>query len=422
MGSFSVPLTGLKAAQAQLQAVSNNLSNSGTAGYKDTTLTFSSIFSSAGTRNGSGDPIQVGSGVQTAASDIDFTQGNVNATGNASNMAISGNGFFVTQDSLGNNAYTRAGDFKTDTTGQLIAPNGQLLLGYPAVNGTVNKAGTLGPLQVGSGNSAAVATTNFSITANLDARAAAGDTASSTLSVHDSLGAEHALDVTYTKTAAGVWNYSISVPNSDLSTGGTGTSTVATGTLNFDSAGKLVMSGTPPATTLAVAIPSSAMTGVTFANGAAPLTMNWKLADSAGNPTITQTATTSSTSTTSQDGFASGSLQSYSILADGTVEGAFSSGQSMALGQVAIASFANTQGLLNNGATFSATVASGDATIGVAGTGDRGTVIGGSIEQSNVDIAAEFAKLIVAQQAYSANAKAVTTFTQVSQATMAMVQ
>jgi flagellar hook protein FlgE len=108
---------------------------------------------------------------------------------------------------------------------------------------------------------------------------------------------------------------------------------------------------------------------------------------------------------------------------DGTIEGTFSGGNTLALGQVAVASFANTQGLVSTGDNnYQPTVASGAAVVGVAGTGGRGTVVGGDVEQSNVDIATEFAKLIVAQQAYSANAKSITTFNQVSQATLAMIQ
>jgi flagellar hook protein FlgE len=141
------------------------------------------------------------------------------------------------------------------------------------------------------------------------------------------------------------------------------------------------------------------------------------------NPTITQTALASATSATSTDGFPSGTLTSYSVQPNGTIEGIFSGGNSLALGQVAVASFANTQGLSKAGSNnYQPTAASGSPVIGVAGTGGRGVIIGGSVEQSNVDIAAEFAKLIVAQQAYSSNAKSITAFNQVSQATLAMIQ
>jgi len=423
MGSFSIPLSGLDAAQSQLQAISNNLANSSTTGYKDSSLTFSGIFSGASSVNGAGNAIQTGAGVQTAATDVNFTEGGLTATGTASNMAISGNGFFLTRNAAGAVSYTRAGDFNTNSSGQLTSPSGGLVLGYPAAGGVVNTAGTLGPIEVGSAASPAVVTSSFNITANLDASAAVGTTASSTLPVYDSLGGSHNLDVTYTNTAPGTWGYTISVPNSDLSTGGTGSTQVASGSLNFDSSGNLVMPGTPPATSIAVTIPPASTPSVTFANGAAPMSMKWSMDDASGNPTISETATASATSSTSQNGFASGTLSSYTVLADGTVQGTFSSGQTLALGQVAVANFANTQGLVSVGnSNYEASAASGTATVGVAGTGGRGTVVGGSTEGSNVDIATEFANLIVAQQAYSADAKALTTFTQVSQATMAMLQ
>ena len=202
MGSFSTPLSGLTAAQGQLQSVSNNLANINTDGYKDQTLTFADVFSQTGVTNGSGDPLQTGSGVTVSSTDADFTEGSLNATGTSSNMALSGNGFFVTQSSSGLHDYTRAGDFTTNKAGQITTPSGELLLGYPAVNGVVNTATNLQPLQVGTGvTSPAVASTTINISANLNASSAVGDTASSTLPVFDSLGASHTLSVTYTMTA-----------------------------------------------------------------------------------------------------------------------------------------------------------------------------------------------------------------------------
>jgi len=435
MGSFSTPLSGLTAAQGQLQSVSNNLANINTDGYKDQTLTFSDVFSQTGVTNGSGDPIQTGSGVAISSTDSDFTEGSLNATGTASNMALSGNGFFVTQSSSGLHDYTRAGDFTTNNAGDITTPSGELLLGYPAVNGVVNTATTLQPLQVGTGvTSPAVASTTINISANLNAGATVGPTSttSSTLPVFDSLGGSHTLSVTYTLTAPNTWSYAVTIPGADL-TSTTAPPTVlpanepvASGTLNFSSSGVLVSTvptagvATAPSAGIALTIPPA---NTTFANGAAAMTgLNWSLV-TAGTPTITQTATASATSATSTNGFASGTLSTYAVQPDGTIDGTFSSGQTLALGQVAVASFSNTQGLVAIGNNnYQASAASGAAVIGLAGTGGRGTVIGGSVEQSNVNIATEFAKLIVAQQAYSANAKSITTFNQVSQATIAMLQ
>lgn len=427
MGSFSAPLSGLTAAQDQLQSVSNNLANIDTDGYKDQSLTFSDLFSSSGATSGSGDPLQVGAGVAISSTATDFSEGDLNTTGVASNMAISGNGFFVTEDAAGLPSYTRAGDFTTNDSGQLITPDGDLVMGYPAVNGTVNTTSSIQSLQVGNATSPAVASTTMQITANLDAASTVGTTASSTLPVYDSLGTAHTLTVTYTMTAPDTWSYAVSLPSADLSPAGTGTTTtVASGTLNFSDTGVLntvqptgAPAPTDPSAGISLAIPP---TGTTFADGAAPLALQWNL-ETAGTPTITQETTASATSNTTTDGFAAGTLSSYSVQSDGTIEGTFSSGQTLALGQVAVASFANQQGLVSvGGNAYQPTNASGSAVVGVAGTGGRGTIVGGSVEESNVDIATEFARLIVAQQAYSANAKSVTTFNQVSQSTLQMLQ
>jgi len=413
MGSFATPLSGLTSAQQQLQSVSNNLANIDTDGYKDQTLTFSDIFAQAGVTNGSGDPLQTGSGVTVSSTTSNFTEGNLNATNIASNMAISGNGFFITQGANGTQDYTRSGDFTTNNAGQLITPSGELLLGYPAVNGVVSSLATLQPLQVGSVTSPAVASTTIGITANLNSDTAVGDSAaSSSLSVFDALGSPHTLSVSYTKTAANTWTYAVTVPSADI-TGGVGTTTtVGSGTLNFDGSGQL----TSTSNVVPISIP-------TLADGAtSPLTIAGPFG-TAANPTITQTAAASATSAATTDGLASGALTTFTVQPDGTIEGSFTNGPTLALGQVAVASFANNQGLVSVGNNnYQPNAASGGAVIGVAGTGGRGTVVGGNVEQSNVDIATEFAKLIVAQQAYSANAKSITTFNQVSQATLAMIQ
>lgn len=415
MGAFSTPLSGLMAAQDQLQTVSNNLANQNTDGYKDQNITFADIFAQTGATSGSGDPIQTGSGVSVSSTVSNLTEGNLDATGIPSNMAISGNGYFVTQSPDGQINYTRAGDFTTNKTGEIVDPNGNIVLGYPAVNGVVNSAGTLQALNVSTGTAIpGVASTDMTITANLDSDTAVNGTGpSSTVPVYDSLGSAINVTVSYTKTAANTWDYTVSVPSSTIS-GGTGTTTtVGSGTLNFSGADGSLQSVT---NVVPISIPN-------LADGASsPLTLSGPFG-SASDYTITQTATASGTSATNTDGYAGGTLSSYAIQPDGTIEGTFSSGTTLALGQVAVANFANVQGLSATGNNnFEPTAASGSAVVGVAGTGGRGTIVAENVEQSNVNIAAEFAKLIVAQQAYSANAKSITTFNQVSQATLQMIQ
>ncbi len=409
MSFFSVPLSGLLASQSQLQAVSNNLANLDTVGFKDQTVSFSDVFAQSSLLNGANDPNDTGLGVVSSQTSTNFTDVAPSSTGVPSNMALSGNGFFVTETAGGTHSYTRAGDFTANSSGQLTTPSGELVLGYPAVNGVVSTSSQLQPLQIGLGSSIpATATTSFQIPANLDSSATVGTTFPDTIAVYDSLGTSHQLTVTYTKAATNSWNYSVDVPTAD--TGATSTQ-VAQGTVSFDSSGTL----TQPTSNVSISIP-------TLKDGAASLTMNWGLYDSSGNPTLTQTDVASAATGKTQNGQASGTLTSYAVSTNGIIEGTYSNGQTSALGQVAVATFYNTQGLLRTGSNdYQATAGSGQASIGVAGTGGRGNITGGSVEGSNVDVATEFAKMIVAQQAYQANAKTVTTLDQISQTTIQMV-
>jgi flagellar hook protein FlgE len=421
MPNFSIPLSGLTAESTALSAIANNLSNQNTIGYKDTSVLFSDLFYQQLGTTGSGDPIQVGAGVEVGSMPALFTQGSVESTGVPTDVAIQGSGFFVVQNSDGSLNYTRAGDFSVNANNYLVTSNGQQVLGYPAVNGVVNTGAGIAPLQLGAGTiSPPTPTANVNLTTNLDATATPGTTFSTPVNVYDSLGASHTLNFTFTNTAAGAWTYSITIPAADV--GGTGNPVqVATGNLTFNSSGGLL---TPAANVAGITIGSTtgaAPTGA-FADGAAPLSFTWDLYSN-GTPLLTQVAAPSSTSSTTQDGAGSGSLVNFTIGSDGTITGSFSNGKSQALGQVALANFANPEGLQLDGNTdYSPTLASGAAVAGVPGTGGLGTISGGALEESNVDIATEFANLIVAQRGFEADAKAVTTFDQITQDTIALKQ
>ena len=284
-------------------------------------------------------------------------------------------------------------------------------MGYPAVNGVVSTDAALAPISVNQANSIpAVATTSFQTNTNLDSSAAVGTTFSTPISVYDSLGTAQTLSVNYTNTAANTWSYSVTLPAS--ATGGTGSpTTVGSGTLTFSSSGQLTS-------------PTGLVSGLNIsglADGAAPMNLSWNLTD-AGSSTITQQNATSATATTNQNGYGVGTLTGYTVLADGTVQGQFSNSQTQALGQVAVASFTNSQGLAQTGSNnYQATFASGAAVVGQAGAGGNGTITGGSVEESNVNLSTEFANMIVAQQGYEANAKVLTTLNQISQATIQMM-
>jgi flagellar hook protein FlgE len=408
---MSTALSGLNAAESALQTISNNLANMNTDGYKSQSTTFADLFYQAYGNSGSGNPIETGLGVQVTGMSQDFSNGAVASTGVSSNMALNGSGFFVVQDANGAQTYTRNGDFTTNASGQLITLGGQTVMGYPAVNGVVSPNSSLQPINVGAGTTVqATPTSNFSLTTNLDASTAVNGSFQSPISVYDSLGNSHTLTLTYTMSAPGTWNYQVTIPSSDIQ-GGTGTTTtIGTGTLNFDSSGQL----TSPTTPVALAVGP-------LADGAAALNVNWNLTDADGNSLLTQTASSSSNNATNQDGFAAGVLNTYSIQQDGTVDATFSNYQTLAIGKVAVASFANPEGLTLDGDNqYSSTAASGAAVIGTAGTAGRGTIAGSSVEQSNVDMATQFSDLIVYQRAYEANAKAITAFDQMEQATLQM--
>jgi flagellar hook protein FlgE len=411
MSAFSIPLSGLAASSSALNVIGNNLANLNTDGFKSEGLNFADVFNQMQGISGNGDPIQIGSGVQIAGQTANFSNGSVTSTGIASNMALQGNGFFVVANGS-QDSFTRAGNFTVNTLGQICTPQGQLVMGYPAVNGVVSTSATLSPITVNqAANIPGVATSNFQMSTNLNASAAVGDTYSEPITVYDSLGTSHALTIQYTNAGPNSWNYSISVPSAD--TGGTGTPTpVSTGTLTFNSSGQLTS-------------PTGSVTGITISgltDGAAPLNLTWNLNGSSGSPLVTQQNATSTTSATSQNGYGVGTLTGYSVLPDGTVQGEFSNNQTLALGQVAIASFANVQGLQQGGGNdYQATFASGAPVIGQAGAAGNGSITGGAVESSNVDLSTEFADMIVAQQGYEANAKVLTTLDQVSQATIQMM-
>ncbi|HXX44757.1 MAG TPA: flagellar hook protein FlgE [Candidatus Acidoferrales bacterium] len=234
---------------------------------------------------------------------------------------------------------------------------------------------------------------------------------STPVTVYDSLGATHVLTANFTKTAASTWNYTLTIPATDV--GQTGAPvTVNSGTLLFNGNGQLVS----PASNVALTINN-------LADGASPLNITWNLLNASGSGLISQVSGPSAATATQTDGYSSGALQTISIAANGTIDGVFSNGQTLAVGQLALASFANAQGLLKNGSnTFLSTLASGQPTIGAPNAGGLGSVTGGSLEQSNVDIATEFANLIIAQRDYQANAQTVTTLDQVSQYAISMIQ
>jgi flagellar hook protein FlgE len=411
MPSFSIPLTGLEANSVALDTIGNNLANLNTTSFKDQTTSFSDLFYQNIGNTGSGDALQVGLGTQVAGTTTDFSQGSLSTTTNSTDMALNGSGFFVV-DSSGQQQLTRAGNFQLDQSGNLITTTGAGVMGYAAANGVVNTNTPLTTLQIPvDATQAAQATQNFGISANLDAATAVGGTFSSTITMYDSLGTSHAATVDFLKTADNTWTYSISLPTGD--TNGLVSPINNTGTLTFSSSGALVT-------------PAVNVTGISFGgltDGASDMAFNWDLYNSSAAPQIGQTVGTSTATASAQDGFASGSYSGFSVNSAGVIAASFSNGQTQTVGQIAVASVTNVEGLtIDGGNNYQTSTSSGAASVGAPGAGGRGSIEDDTLEQSNVDISTEFANLIVAQRAFEANSKTVTTFDTVTQETIDMIR
>jgi flagellar hook protein FlgE len=405
MPSFSTSLSGLNANSLALSVIANNLANLNTIAYKGMTPNFRDLFYQQVGSSGAGNPLQVGVGTVIGSIASLFTQGSIESSGVPTDVAIQGDGFFQLQKD-GLTLYTRAGNFSVNADGYLVNEDGARVLGLPATNGVIDPSQTPQALAVAGGQiSPPKPTSTVQLAMNLDASAEVGATFSTAVAVNDALGASHVLTYNFTKTAANAWDYQITIPAADV--GATGSPVVLkSGSLTFDGTGVL----TSPAADL------GGITISSLADGADPLTFTWRLFSNSGQPTVTQVAGPSATSTTWQDGYASGTLLNFVISGDGMIQGIFSNGQTLPLGQIVLATFPNSQGLLRNGAnSFLASLSSGLPNSGVPGTGGRGTLAGGALERSNVDISREFAQLILAQRGFQANARAITTLDEVTQ-------
>jgi flagellar hook protein FlgE len=410
MSSFSIALSGLTADSAALDVVGNNLANLNTTGYKDNTVSFYDLLQ----QSIAGGSTQIGGGVSAPQTERIFTQGSIQTTGGDYDAAIQGNGFFVVQDPSGNTLYTRAGNFQLSANGDLITATGQTVQGWTAQNGVVNTNGPIGNITIPSDAlQTPSATQNMSLSVNLNAAAVAGQpsgTFSTSIDVVDSLGVSHTLTVNFAETAPGSWTYTVDIPGGDLTTGTAGTpSQVATGTLSFDSAGNLTSPAAPAQVPLSI-------TGLQ--DGAANMNINWNLAtdSGAGTSVITQYAAASAVSASSQDGVPASQVTQVSIANGGAITAQFSNGNQLVIGQLALASVSNPDSLISVGQNnYEVGANTATPVVGVPSTGTLGTVEGGALEASTVDIATEFTNLIIYQNSYEANSKVISTLDQVTQ-------
>ncbi len=417
--SFSTALSALNATSTAIDVVGNNLANLNTPGFKTSEVVFKDLVTQS-LGAGLGDT-QVGFGVGQPLTVREFTQGAIQTTSGVLDGAIQGDGFFVVQDPNGNQLFTRAGNFQTDKSGNLLTDTGDAVQGW-TVNPATGQVDTNGPIgnivvPVGSLNPP-TATTAFTVDLNLDSAAAADATSafSTPITVYDSLGNSHVLTVDFQKTGDNQWSYQVTIPGDDVSGGTPGTPldiSGASGTLTFDSAGHL----TDPANGSPI---NFSITGLN--DGASDMSLSWNPYTSAGAGRITQFAQSSSQSASSQNGSAPGQLDSVGLADGGQIVAKYSNGAQVVVAQVAMASIRNPASLIavgNNAFQTSALTAA--PVIGAPGTGGRGEVVGGSIEASTVDMAQEFTNLIQYQRDYEANAHVVTTADQLSQDTINLI-
>jgi flagellar hook protein FlgE len=414
VGSFSAGLSGLNANGQYLAVIGNNLANINTIGFKSSAVTFMDLVSQT-VGGSSANPMQVGLGVVTGSISPVFSQGAIENTREATNVAIQGNGFFVVRGTNGL-SYTRAGNFSLDSTGALVTPDGFKVQGYTATNPVTGQIITTSQptdIVVPPGVlRSPVATSSFRTLSNLDVNAIAGTTFNTPVQIYDSVGASHVMTVAYTRTAAG-WNFQVTVDGGEVTGGTAGTPFVlGAGALTFDPQGNIAtVTPTAPATGggTAPTVTDLSFTTPTWTTGAAASAITWDLVDPNGVVSLTGYASPSATSSKSQNGAAAGMIDSIAITADGSIVATFGAGQTVAVGQLSLASFNNPKGLVKLGSNrYGESQAAGIPNVGVAGTGGRGTLIGSALEQSNVDIAQEFTQMILAQRGYQANSKTIT--------------
>jgi flagellar hook protein FlgE len=430
-GAMMTGVAGLSANSTALSVASSNIANVNTVGYKTATSEFATLLASA---SGTGDPSSAGV-IATAGQNV-TQQGLLTTTASATDLAISGNGFFIVSNSPTNTAaqeYTRAGTFTTDSNGDLKNANGLYLLGWALdTNGNPpTNPSDLSLINVNNLSGKAVASTTIGLQANLQA---SGATASSyavgdmslletdanyvkpdfqrTINVVDSQGGTQPLEWSFVKTAANTWAYEASYGGDSANI--TSSNPIASGTMSFNSDGSLANvvptggSGSPASGNIPITIPWDSTT-----SGLSPQDLTVDMGTVGATDGLTQYDTASTLTSANVDGAVYGNVNGISIASDGTVSANFSNGLTQSVFKIPLATFANPDGLSEiSGNAFSATPDSGTPVVNVASTGGSGTINSKELEGSTVDLATEFTNLITTQRAYSACSRIVTTASQ----------
>ena len=399
--SFRISLSGMNAASADLNVTSHNIANANTTGFKESRAEFADVFpvSAAGlSRNA------IGAGVRLDKVAQQFAQGNVDFTGRALDLALSGQGFF-TLSANGSMVYSRAGNFGTDRDGYVVNPSGQRLQVFlPNAGGNGFDTGRMGDLRLATGDSPPLATSTVEVGTNLPGDASppllspfdANDPSTynhtTSVTVYDSLGATHTQSMYFIKTAnPNEWQVQTQIDGVNVGTAQT---------LQYSSGGQLV-SPSPGR----IALPA-----FTPGTGAAPMPITLEMSGS------TQYGNAFGVSSLTQDGYATGRLINIEVSSEGIVNARYTNGVSTPLGQVALTTFTNPQGMQplgDNG--WAETFESGQARRGAAGTAEFGLVQGGALEASNVDLTEQLVNMITAQRNFQANAQMISTQDQITQ-------
>ncbi|WP_269506617.1 flagellar hook protein FlgE [Burkholderia sp. IMCC1007] len=396
-------LSGLAGASNALDVIGNNIANANTVGFKSSTAQFTDVYANSIATSLN---TQIGIGTSLASVQQQFSQGAINTTSSSLDVAINGNGFFQMSNN-GVMTYTRDGTFQRDKNGYIVNAQGMNLMGYAAdKNGVINTSQTVA-LQAPTTNIAPTQTTKISAQFNLNSQDTtpakspidpADNTTynySTSIQVYDSLGGSQAVSMYFVKSAAGTW---------EAYAGVQGSAPTDLGTVKFDASGAIA--STTPADPAA---PAMSLGQFQFA---VPNTDGSKTPQSI---TLDLTGTTQyggkdGVNNLAQDGYASGTLTTYSIGNDGKLTGNYSNGQTAVLGQIALANFNNPNGLVSLGGNqYAESAASGVPQISAPGTTNHGSLQGSALENSNVDLTSQLVNLITAQRNYQANAQTIKT-------------
>ncbi len=420
--SMYIGMSGMISNEHAITTIGDNIANMNTVGYKGSRWQFADMLSHS--MMGPAGSYQVGQGAMVTGSQRIFNQGALLGTGVSTDLAVAGPGYFVTKGTVAgveSQFYTRNGQFTLDKEGFMVAPEGFRLQGFPADIGGELKTG-MGDLQVGAVVAPPKESTSVVMNVNLDAQAdietdafdplnpEATASFSTSVTVYDSLGNAHQTDVYFVKTGEGEFEYHVLADSGELDGGTPGEETeIMSGTLSFNTDGQLVAE---TQNTTSVTFSGADAQDITFDFGDA-------LSDGGNGSGSTNYGGESTVDFLEQNGYAVGQFQYLQIQQDGTIEGTFSNGEVLVLGQVALALFKNESDLKGVGQNMlSETERSGSPLIGGADSGGRGEIFAGALEQSNVDLTNEFTQMIISQRGYQASSKIISTADQMLMETL----